>query len=124
MNTAINTIEQSSIYDVVAGMLQQAVPLKKNKKTFGPDTLLDDIGMDSLEVLSVAMDLEEHYDLFIPDEDINAFARVGDIAAYLEQALASKLAQAESAQAEQPDIIDGAIAASTQETLKEGTTND
>ena len=94
----MNSIDQSAIYDVVAGMLQDAVPLKKNKKTFGPDTLLDDIGMDSLEVLSVAMDLEEHYDVFIPDEEINGFKKVEDIAIYLADLLKKK------AEAPEPEI--------------------
>lgn len=96
----MNSIDQSAIYDVVAGMLQDAVPLKKNKKTFDPDTLLDDIGMDSLEVLSVAMDLEEHYDVFIPDEEINAFKQVEDIAIYLADLLAKKAQEPEPDEAE------------------------
>ena len=43
--------------------------------------------MDSLEVLSLAMDLEEHYEVFIPDEDIEAFKRVEDISFYLDNLL-------------------------------------
>ena len=40
--------------------------------------------MDSLEVLSPAMDLEENYEVFIPDKDIEDFKRVEDISFYLD----------------------------------------
>ena len=99
----MSAIEQNTIYHVVAGMLRDAVPFKKNNKPFGPETLLDDIGMDSLEVLSIAMDLEEYYAVFIPDQEINAFKRVEDIAIYLAEVLAKKVAQPEEAEPEPPE---------------------
>jgi len=55
--------------------------------------LLDDIGMDSLKKLSIAMDLEELYALFIPDEDIEAFLTLNDMADYLNKAIAAKTNQ-------------------------------
>ncbi|ARN73771.1 acyl carrier protein [Oceanicoccus sagamiensis] len=82
-----NTASDKAIYAVVEAMLSDALPIKKHQHRFTPDTLLDDIGMDSLEVLSVAMDLEEHFEVFIPDEQVNSFKQVKDIADYLQTLL-------------------------------------
>ncbi len=78
---------QSSTYDVVAAMLTEAPPVKKRNQSFVPETLLLDLGADSLEVLEVSMNLEEHFDIFIPDEQINAFKCVKDISDYIDSVL-------------------------------------
>jgi acyl carrier protein len=45
---------------------------------------LDDINMDSLEKLSMAMDLEELYDIEVSDTEVEAFELVSDVVKYLE----------------------------------------
>ena len=84
----MNTEAQGSTYDVVAAMLKEVPPVKKGNKVFGPDTLFDSIGADSLELLELAMNLEDHFDIVIPDDQVNAFKSVGDITAYLDAELA------------------------------------
>ncbi len=111
-STQAPLIAQATIYDTVVELIAKAEPLKKKKKTIFsafsnnklsevrilPTTKLSDIRMDSLEKLSIAMDLEEIYDLYIPDEAIEAFTFVSDIPAYLENAIANKKALAEAVQ--------------------------
>ena len=77
-----------TVYDMFEVQVSEHAPSKLAK--VAADTPLDDIGMDSLEKLSVAMDLEQHYDVLIPDEDIEAFVTIKDVADYLEKALAEK----------------------------------
>lgn len=50
------------------------------------DTLLSELNIDSLERLSIAVDLEESCDLEIPDEEIDEIESVGDIVECLERA--------------------------------------
>lgn len=45
--------------------------------------------MDSLEILDLAMKLEEHYEIYIPEDDMEKFERVEDISVYLDNVLSS-----------------------------------
>lgn len=40
--------------------------------------LVNDLGLDSLDVLELAMALEEEFDIEIPDEELEPVATVGD----------------------------------------------
>ncbi|MCS5594945.1 MAG: phosphopantetheine-binding protein [Porticoccaceae bacterium] len=50
--------------------------------------LLDDLKVDSLEKLALAMDFEEQFSIEIGDKEIEEFLTVGDFITYLEQAVA------------------------------------
>ncbi len=47
--------------------------------------LRTDLGMNSLDCVSLIQDLEQKYNLTIPSKDLNAFRTIGDIITYLEQ---------------------------------------
>jgi len=47
-------------------------------------SLVDDIGADSLDVVEVVMQIEEEFDIEIPDEDTEGLHSVGDIIFYVE----------------------------------------
>lgn len=44
---------------------------------------LSKLGMDSLDVIEVIMQLEDKFGINIPDEDSEDFMKVGDITSYL-----------------------------------------
>jgi len=44
-----------------------------------PDVKLQDLGLDSLKAITVLYDLEEEYDIEIPNEIIESMKTVGDI---------------------------------------------
>lgn len=44
----------------------------------------DDLGADSLDVVEFIMELEEAFDVEIPDEDAEKLLTVGDVVTYLE----------------------------------------
>lgn len=54
--------------------------------TLASDTLLSELNIDSLEKLSLAVNLEESCDLEIPDEEIDNFESIGDVVDCLERA--------------------------------------
>ena len=47
--------------------------------------ILEDLGADSLDVVELVMNLEEAFDITVPDEDVEAMVTVGDMQAYLER---------------------------------------
>ncbi len=85
----------NAIYETVYEFFEKQVTEQAPKKLslLTAETPFDDVGMDSLEKLSVAMDLEEHFDLFIPDEDIGILTNIQGVVNYLELAIAKKAAE-------------------------------
>ncbi len=45
----------------------------------------EDLGADSLDLVELIMELEEHYDVTIPDEDAQSISSVGNVVAYIEK---------------------------------------
>lgn len=56
-----------SIDNEIIGILAKHTQLENDKIT--PDTRLDSIGVDSLLMVEIIFDLEEHFDISIPDPD-------------------------------------------------------
>ncbi len=50
-------------------------------------SLVDDLGMDSLDAVEAVFQFEEQYGLAIPDDDIRKFFKVQDIVEYISERL-------------------------------------
>ena len=50
--------------------------------------ILADLGADSLDVVELVMELEESFDLEVPDSDVEALRTLGDVERYLVERLA------------------------------------
>ena len=46
---------------------------------------IDDLGADSLNIVEIVMEIEEEYNVSIPDEDTEQLQTVGDLKNYLNQ---------------------------------------
>jgi len=46
--------------------------------------LVDDLNADSLDVVELVMELEDNFDVKIPDEDYDKIRTVGDVVSYIE----------------------------------------
>lgn len=53
-------------------------------------SVTDDLGADSLDLVDLVMELENEFDVEIPDEDIQNIKTVGDIVSYIEKLNAEK----------------------------------
>ena len=49
--------------------------------------ILDDLGADSLDVVEMVMALEEHFDIEVPDEDVEELRTVADVERYVVNAV-------------------------------------
>ena len=50
-----------------------------------PETLMDQLEMDSIHLAGFMIDLEEQYRILVPDEEFKRWIKVGDIAEYIEK---------------------------------------
>jgi acyl carrier protein len=55
----------------------------------GESLLVEDLNLDSIQSFEMVADLEDHYDISIPLDDMQAFRTVGDLARAVSQILAS-----------------------------------
>jgi acyl carrier protein len=44
------------------------------------DALIEDIGCDSLDVIEITMEVEEHFDITVPEDRAQQIRTVGDVA--------------------------------------------
>ena len=51
-------------------------------------SFIDDLGADSLDIVELIMDLEEEFDIEIPDNDAEKVAKVGDVVDYIKEHVA------------------------------------
>lgn len=58
------------------------------------DSSLDDIGFDHLDKMSLACALDEHFEIYLPDEAIAGWERVADVVASVRGLISDREARA------------------------------
>ena len=71
---------EETIFDAVAGLLRANKCLKENLDT---DTLVEELEMDSVHLTYFLLELEEHFEVVVPDEIWQKWTKVGDIVDYI-----------------------------------------
>ena len=81
--------DADSIRQKIIDELLEASESELDASEIGPDTnLRDDLGLDSLQAVTVVMALEQEFEVEVDDEEIDGLQTVGDIL----ELLASKTA--------------------------------
>ena len=75
------------IFEQVKKILCDQLDLEEDQANEDSD-VIDDLGPDSLDSVTLVMTLEEEFDTEIPDEDIENLKTVGDIVKYIEERVA------------------------------------
>lgn len=70
--------------ETVIKVIAEQLSIEESKIT-PQSSLVDDLKADSLDVATLMLELEERYNVEIPDEELGNLVTVGDIAAYLEK---------------------------------------
>lgn len=74
----------SSVQERVIDIISQQMGVGKEQVT--PETSFqDDLGADSLDTVELVMELEEEFDITIPDEDAEQIRTVGQAVKYIEE---------------------------------------
>lgn len=71
------------MFEKVKKILVDELQLKESDVTRDAE-LINDLGINSLELADLAMTCEEEFDIEIQEDDIRKFLTVGDIVDYLE----------------------------------------
>ena len=66
--------------------------LREGTVAAGLDTRLEELGIDSLELLSLSLDIEETFDIDIDDGDLNSAKSVADLVRIVDSVLRCKSA--------------------------------
>lgn len=74
------------IFDKVCEILCDQLGVDEDNITMSSD-IMEDLGADSLDVVTIIMSFEDEYGISISDEEAMAFKTVGDIVAYIENNL-------------------------------------
>lgn len=73
----------SDIFDKVKSIIVERLNVDESKVTEDA-SFIEDLGADSLDSVELIMQLEEAFDLQIPDEDAEKIATVGDAVKYIQ----------------------------------------
>jgi len=71
---------QTKVIELLAGQLSKDVA--KIKMT---DRIIEDLGADSLDIVTMLMNLEDTYGITIPDDDAMELKTVSELVKYLEK---------------------------------------
>jgi acyl carrier protein len=75
------------IFEKVREILVEQLDLEEDLIT-PESSIVDDLGADSLDIVDLAMSLEDEFDTEIPDEAIESIKTVGDVVRFIEESLA------------------------------------
>ena len=73
-------VEQEEIFSIVV-----STGVSVDVSTIKGDSILSEIGIDSLEMMDVLLKIEEKFNIKIPDEDIDALNTIDSIVSYLQK---------------------------------------
>ena len=72
------------IFDKVKAIIVDQLGAEEDAVTVDAN-IQDDLGADSLDVVDLIQNIEDEFDLSIPDEDVEDIKTVGDLARYIEK---------------------------------------
>ncbi|MBW9215904.1 acyl carrier protein [Mumia sp. zg.B53] len=77
------------VIDELAAILEQIAPGSTTAPLNPSSSFTEDLGLDSLSLVQLALAIEERLGVRIPDADLATLRTVGDAVAYVERRLAS-----------------------------------
>lgn len=72
------------IFEKVCAILAEALNVDPDEITM-ETLIMEDLRADSLDVVDIAMSLEDEFGIEFPDEDLEKVRSVGDVVKYLEE---------------------------------------
>ena len=79
----IASAERSRMTDQVTTIVRRAAKLPAGVPIRLESRLVEDLMIDSLDLVSMVLQLQDHFDVVIEEDDVPNLCRVADLAAYL-----------------------------------------
>ncbi|MBV9121931.1 MAG: acyl carrier protein [Planctomycetes bacterium] len=79
----------SPVWEKVLDLVCENLGVDREKVT-SPSSFIEDIGADSLDIVKLVMEMEEEFDITIPDEEAEKIKTVGDALDYIIRQLRDK----------------------------------
>ncbi len=73
------------VFEKIKEIIAEQLGLDDNSIITLETSLTKDLEADSLDAVEIIMNIEDEYDIEIPDEDAEKFQLVGDIVKYVEE---------------------------------------
>ena len=77
-------MSDEEINDRVTNIISNQLDVEKDKVKLETN-FINDLGADSLDIVELVMELEEEFDMSIPDEDAEKIRTVGEAVDYIKQ---------------------------------------
>ena len=74
-------------FDKVKKIVAKNLSISEEKVTMEAD-FINDLGADSIDLVEIYMDLEDEFNLSIPDQDLPNIKTVGDLVKFIDSKLA------------------------------------
>ncbi|WP_327139471.1 meromycolate extension acyl carrier protein AcpM [Nocardia sp. NBC_01327] len=78
------TTTQDQIVAGIAEIVEEVTGIEASEVTI-EKSFVDDLDIDSLSLVEIAVQLEDKYGIKIPDEDLTSLRTVGDAVAYVQK---------------------------------------
>lgn len=69
-------------FEKIRAMICEQYEIDEDEVTL--ETVLEDLNFDSLDMIEIAMDIEDEFNVEVPDEALEKFITIGDIVEFLE----------------------------------------
>ncbi|MCP4681372.1 MAG: acyl carrier protein [Desulfobacterales bacterium] len=75
-------MEFDNVYGKVKQVVAEVFSTDESELTM-ETSIIDDLGAESLDIITLLMEFEDMFDQKIPDEDVQKFLTIGDIVKYI-----------------------------------------
>lgn len=72
------------VFEKIQKLICEQLKISEDRVTI--DTTIDDLGVDSLDLVELVMDIEEEFYVEVPDDSIETIKTVGDLVKFVEDA--------------------------------------
>lgn len=72
------------IFDRVKEVIREQLDVSEEVEITEETSMMKDLDADSLDAVEIMMELEDEFEIEIPDEDAESFKTIGDIVKYVE----------------------------------------
>ncbi len=77
------TLSEPSQFAAVVDVIRQAAKIPARVPITPDSRLVEDLAIDSLDLVGLILQIQDHFDVVIEEDDVPNLCRVADLAAYL-----------------------------------------